>query len=121
MKTVLIVDDDRDFREALGSALTVRGFGVREAASGREALDQLKEHWPLPDALLIDLMMPGMDGWQLLKVLKGDPMLARIPSAVVSASRNLGHLPDSVSVLPKPCDLSAFLRFLEEVPAAAPG
>ena len=113
MKTVLIVDDDRDFREALGSALVVRGFEVREACSGREALDQLKESGPLPDAMLIDLMMPGMDGWQLLKVLGDDPALSQIPSAVVSASRNPGHIPSSVSVLPKPCDLSAFIRFLD--------
>jgi CheY-like chemotaxis protein len=82
------------------------------AANGREGLERLgREH--RPHAVLIDLMMPVMSGWQLLEAMARDPALARIPAAVVSAARDRGAIPASVTVLPKPCPLQDLLRFLE--------
>jgi CheY-like chemotaxis protein len=114
MKTILIVDDDEDFHEALEAAIASQGYAVQHAANGREALTRLATG-SRPDAILIDLMMPQMDGWQLLAELGADPALAAIPSAVLSAAPNPGPLPPGVAHLPKPCDLHELLGFLRGV------
>jgi CheY-like chemotaxis protein len=112
MKRILIIDDDDDFREALEAALTPAGFRIQHAANGVEALQVLREDANVPCAMLIDLMMPKMDGWTLLDELGRDPDLARIPSAVVSAARDTGTLPEAMPRFSKPCDLDDLLRFL---------
>jgi CheY-like chemotaxis protein len=112
MKKILIIDDDEDFREALEAALTPAGFRIEHASNGIEALQVLRGQAPAPCALLIDLMMPKMDGWQLLVELGRDPALARIPSAVVSAARDAGPLPEATTRFSKPCDLRDLLQFL---------
>ncbi len=112
MSTILIVDDDEDFHEALEAAIASQGFAVRHAANGREALRSLAPGQPRPDAILIDLMMPQMDGWELLQAIAQDPALVAIPAAVLSAAPDPGALPPGVTLLPKPCDLHELLRFL---------
>ena len=112
MKKVLIVDDDDDFRLALASALGRAGFSIAHATDGLVAMRVLKEGSSIPCAMLIDLMMPNMDGWELIDTLRSDPALARIPSAVVSAARDTRRLPESVVTFSKPCDLGDVLRFL---------
>jgi CheY-like chemotaxis protein len=111
MKRVLIVDDDDDFRDALEAALSPVGFRIQHATNGLEALRLLREQ-RMPCAMLIDLMMPEMDGWQLIDVMVHDPELAKIPSAVVSAARDDGDLPDEILKFSKPCNLPDLLRFL---------
>ena len=115
MRTILIVDDDEDFHEALEAAVASQGYTVQHAANGKEALARLALGPPRPDAILIDLMMPQMDGWQLLELLREDPDLASIPSAVLSAAPNPGQLPAHIALLPKPCDLRDLLQFLQSV------
>jgi CheY-like chemotaxis protein len=119
MKEILIIDDDDDFREALEAALTPAGFRIQHAANGVEALQVLRGDSYVPCAMLIDLMMPEMDGWQLLNELGRDPALARIPSAVVSAARDAGSLPDATIRFSKPCDLGDLIRFLKNACADA--
>jgi CheY-like chemotaxis protein len=114
VKTVLIVDDDEDFHEALEAALARRGFSVRHAGNGGEALARLADG-ARPDVILIDLMMPVLDGWQLLEALSRDPALAAIPAAVMSASPNPAGLPAGVPRLPKPCDLRQLLELLDQL------
>ena len=115
MNKVLIIDDDDDFREALEAALTPAGFRIQHATNGLEALQVLRTHGGAPCAMLIALMMPKMDGWDLIAELGRDPALARIPSAVVSAARDARGLPPAVTCFPKPCDLGDLLRFLRRV------
>jgi CheY-like chemotaxis protein len=112
MKTILIVDDDEDFHEALEAALASQGIAVRHASNGREALAALTSGAARPDAILLDLMMPQMDGWQLLEMISCDPELAAIPCAVLSAAPNPTGLPDRVLHLAKPCDLHDLLGFI---------
>jgi CheY-like chemotaxis protein len=119
MKEILIIDDDDDFREALEAALTPAGFRIQHAANGVEALQVLRGESYVPCAMLIDLMMPEMDGWQLLNELGRDPALARIPSAVVSAARDAGSLPKAMIRFSKPCDLGDLIRFLSTACADA--
>jgi len=82
-KTVLVAEDDEATRRALTTLLTSAGFTVLTAANGREALDALRRQ-PRPELVLLDLVMPGVDGWQFLREKRQDPALASIPVVVVS-------------------------------------
>jgi CheY-like chemotaxis protein len=92
----LIVEDDADTREALALVLEVGGLTVTAAADGRQALDYLRSHQP-PAFVLLDLMMPGMDGWEFLAQKRRDPVLAAVPVVIVTAAADLG--PDAARAL----------------------
>jgi CheY-like chemotaxis protein len=81
--TILVVDDDRELREAVADLLVDEGNTVVQATNGLEALVYLRSHRP-PSLVLLDLAMPVMDGWQCLRELRADPALAGIPVVVVS-------------------------------------
>jgi CheY-like chemotaxis protein len=83
-KTILVVDDDFDHREAVRDTLENEGYLVRTAANGRDALYQLLGG-PLPDLILLDLLMPVMDGSAFMAELKLRPELAAIPVVAISA------------------------------------
>ena len=84
---VMVVDDDADIRESIGDILELRGYQVRRAANGREALDRLREG-PRPCVILLDLMMPVMSGTEFYDEMRNDPELADIPVVVISADGN---------------------------------
>jgi CheY-like chemotaxis protein len=103
---VLIVDDDDIIREALRSALEDAGLAVRTADHGKAALETL-DMWR-PDLILLDLMMPVMDGWAFREAQRAHPAAARIPVIVLSAARGLAELAESLrpaQVIPKPFEL----------------
>jgi len=79
----LIVDDESAYGEAMKAALVFYGFDVQVAHSATEALRVLKE--VTPDVILLDIMMPEVDGLMLLRLLRTDPTRARIPVIVISA------------------------------------
>src|SRR4029079_8357095 len=81
---VLIVEDDEDLREMMAQMLTLEGFEAVAVANGREALEYLHEA-EKPDVILLDLMMPVMDGWEFRRQQQADPSLARLPVIVLSA------------------------------------
>lgn len=83
---ILIVDDDNDVRAALSELLEEEGFSVEGAPNGRVALARLKEANIHPAVILLDLMMPGMDGWDFRNEQMRDPELAAVPVVIVSAS-----------------------------------
>jgi CheY-like chemotaxis protein len=83
-RDVLVVEDDTDLRESLSQALRDHGFGVTPASNGQEALDLLRAG-ARPSVILLDLMMPVLNGWELRDALRHDPALARIPQLVISA------------------------------------
>jgi CheY-like chemotaxis protein len=83
MATVLIVEDDGDLRETLAELLRLNGYSVLTASNGREALCYLRSGEP-PRVILLDLMMPIMDGWEFRNALATDPSLARVPIVVLS-------------------------------------
>jgi two-component system response regulator MprA len=92
----MVVDDDPDILIALSMTLQTEGYGVHACRHGREALDAL-EGGLSPEAILLDLMMPVMNGLELLQVLKADERWARIPVVVLSANR--GYSRDDLGVL----------------------
>ena len=83
--TILIVDDDIDVRKSLSDFLEDEGYAVAAASNGRIALDLLRGG-VRPAVILLDLMMPGMDGWDFRQAQLEDPALASVPVVMVTAS-----------------------------------
>jgi CheY-like chemotaxis protein len=81
---VLIVEDDADLREMMAQLLSLEGFRAQTASNGREALTYMQsgDH---PDIILLDLMMPVMDGWEFRRHQQEDPSISGIPVVVLSA------------------------------------
>ena len=90
MARVLVVDDDIDILTALTMTLQSEGHAVYAARNGEEALRVL-ERGDRPDVVVLDLMMPVMNGFELLDVLRADPRWARLPVVVLSANRGYSH------------------------------
>jgi CheY-like chemotaxis protein len=86
--TVLIAEDNAVNRELLRELLERRGYAVNEAVNGLQALEMMAEH--TPDALLLDLNMPVLDGFATLKKVRQDPRLASLPVMAVTASAMRG-------------------------------
>ena len=101
-RPILIVEDDYDIRELFAESLEEAGYAVATACNGREALDRLRaaREPELPAVILLDLMMPVMDGWALREELLRDPALGRIPIVVMTASRHFGDVGDDVLLKP---------------------
>ena len=81
---VLIVEDDADLREMMAQILALEGFTPATANNGRDALDYLRAA-ELPRLILLDLMMPVMDGWEFQRERQRDPRLAALPVLVLTA------------------------------------
>jgi len=111
--TVLIVDDNADAVEALAQILEYEGFDVVTASDGREALNYLRTS-PRPDVILLDLMMPVMDGWQVRRELAKSPMLANMPVVVMTALAEGAQI-DADAIIAKPIDLKRLLRVIDEL------
>jgi DNA-binding response OmpR family regulator len=82
-QTILVVDDDLDTLTLIGLTLQRRGFAVLKAQSGPEALEKL--HADLPDLMIVDVMMPHMDGYEVCRTVKGDPRTAHLPVVMLTA------------------------------------
>lgn len=82
MTSILVVDDDASHRTLICDILQEMGYGSEEAANGREALDILEKR--TPQAVLLDLRMPVMDGWALLDALKNLPSARGLPIIIIS-------------------------------------
>jgi len=83
MPHILVIDDEPNLRETLVEAFTIQGYEVSTAADGQEGLDQTRNR--RPDLLLLDLNMPRLNGFQVLKTLKADPDLQSIPVIILTA------------------------------------
>ena len=116
-KRILVVDDDPDLRELLFTALADEGFEVVPAANGREALVVLRTF--RPDVIILDLMMPVMDGWQFASALK--ELDEDIPIVLLSAARDLKEHAatlNAADIIEKPFELSELIPKIERIAAA---
>ena len=105
MAKILVVDDETLLRTMLSDALELAGHTVVVAVNGQDALACAKDD--PPDCILLDVMMPGLDGYETCERLKADPALAAIPVLLVSATTDLrvvdrAEQVGAVGVLPKP-------------------
>jgi two-component system, chemotaxis family, chemotaxis protein CheY len=108
---ILVVEDDLEIREALQESLHLEGFDVRLDGDGCEALEVAAK--TQPKVILLDLMMPVMNGWEFLEAKKKNEILAPIPVIVLSAAADIKMKSISaVRVLKKPVDLEELLTAL---------
>jgi CheY-like chemotaxis protein len=112
---VLIVEDDVDIRETLGELLESAGYEIVRAANGLEALAAARR--APPDLIVLDLMMPVMDGWQFRSAQRRDPALASVPVIAISASAGSSTI-DADTYLEKPFALDRFLAEVARLRAA---
>ena len=108
---VLVVDDDPDIRDTLKDVLELSGYGVVAFGDAREALVWL-EHGGHPAVIILDLMMPGMNGWEFRAELDARPALKELPVVVLTGARN-GHDLHADAELKKPVDLDVLLHEVE--------
>jgi DNA-binding response OmpR family regulator len=111
---ILVVDDDQDLRRMLALALADEGYDVRAVADGRTAL-ALLETWR-PRVIVLDLMMPVLDGWGFRARQLATPGAADVPVIVLSAARDLRvEVLRPAAVVPKPFNLESFLETVADV------
>jgi len=118
-KIVMLVDDDDDVREVLRDFVEDLGYHPVVAANGQEALDTIRRLDELPCVILLDLMMPIMDGWQFLEKVGGDATLASIPVLISTSAPD--RAPRGQKVLAKPVDLEEFVAELQTLCGRATG
>ncbi|MBN9387613.1 MAG: response regulator [Chloroflexi bacterium] len=121
-KRILVIDDDIEIRQFLKAALTSEGWGVQEAANGKEALDYLNQNPPGTYSLIfLDMQMPILDGWRFLPLyrqyqqeLKND---SKAPVIVMTAAMTISRYANQIQAddyLPKPFDLTNLLSILKK-------
>ena len=119
---VLVVEDDDDIREMLSLVLEVGGCRVTQAADGVQALELLRRR-ELPSLVLLDLMMPGLNGADVLAVMRHDSRLKGLPVVVISGDSNARALAEhggASACLLKPIDAGALLRLTRKLSAERP-
>ncbi len=114
---IMLVEDDPELREALTDVLAAQGFQMLEASNGQEALDLLRKRHLRPTLILLDLMMPVMDGRSFLQERGNDPHLAQVPVVVLTAQRAAACQIEEevVAVLDKPFALKRLLEIIHDV------
>lgn len=110
MKRVLIIEDDPDVREVLLDVLSNEGYAVSQAQDGWEGLDQAEAH--RPNLILLDLLMPRMNGWEFRAAQRKNAAVAAIPVIVISAApADPGGMLSGVAArFEKPFDLAALME-----------
>jgi CheY-like chemotaxis protein len=115
LRTILVVEDDRDLRDSIVEILAEHGYRPLPAANGREALDQLRQEREHPSLILLDLMMPVMDGFEFRQEQSADAELAAIPVVLLSAHASVADTAQELSVaayLKKPVRLEILLEMV---------
>jgi CheY-like chemotaxis protein len=112
VRSALVIDDNSDIRNLLGQALALEGYTVHQADNGQTACDLL-ESGCRPSVMLLDLMMPVMNGTEFLSWVKTHPVHAKTPVVMISAS-SLAKPPEGTSgYLRKPIDLEEMFNLLK--------
>jgi CheY-like chemotaxis protein len=117
---ILLAEDDEDLREAMVDTLTEAGYSVEAVCHGRAALEWFEDNANLPKLILLDLMMPVMDGWQFLDERQKLPRVAAVPVIVLSATGAFTGGSDTISFLRKPIAVKPLLTVVARICAAKP-
>jgi len=116
--TLLIAEDDESMMDVLDDILTGAGYTIIRAGDGQEALDALKQMSAPPDMVIADIMMPRMDGFELLRHIRAEEIWVHIPFTFLTARDNpqdmvLGKMLGADEYIPKPFDITDFLKIIE--------
>jgi len=117
-RKILIVDDELDACQAIASYLRKRGFQAEESPDAYNALTVIKND--LPDLIILDVVMPKMDGFELLKILKNDNKFCRIPVIMLTVKSSAKYVEKGISLeadfyLPKPFVMDNLMDFINTV------
>jgi DNA-binding response OmpR family regulator len=120
---IIIVDDDRDTREMLTLALELEGFDVGQAANGLRLISAM--HVDRPDVILLDVMMSWIDGFELCRAIKKNPIFADIPVIFISARKSAedertGLGAGAIAYFSKPIDMDGLVGRIREILASRP-
>jgi len=108
-KSILIIEDDAAICQTMKNILEIQGYQVFTANNGQEGVDQLKKIVPEPSLILLDLMMPGTNGWQFLDMQRNSPLFQNIPVVVCSAFEESAKSIKPSAFVPKPVQLKQLL------------
>ena len=116
--TILVVDDHADVRQSHRMIFETRGFAVEEAADGAQALASIKRS--VPSLVLLDLMMPGIDGLEVLKSIRENPLTKDLPVIVVTAKASsadiqLGYRSEADYYMTKPCSNAQLRQVVDTI------
>jgi CheY-like chemotaxis protein len=117
MPTVLLVEDHPDVRDMMSLALQFAGHRVVTAVNGQDALELL--HKERPCVILLDLMMPVMDGWQFKAALEQNRAVSEVPLIIISALTDVATRIPAAAHLPKPVDIDRMLELVDHYCRAA--
>ncbi len=110
-----MVDDDPAIRDVVAETLDLEGFEVETASNGFEALAKMREN--VPDAVVLDLMMPVLDGWGFVERCRSEPSLGDVPIVVMSAGHRVATVAGQIGAagyVSKPFDLDALIEAVEQ-------
>lgn len=110
---ILIVEDDKEISSSLIDLLSSEGYEVVPAYNGLEAIELLKDRKEDPCLILTDLMMPKMNGWELIEILSAKDVVISIPVVVMTAC-NPGKIPDGKKVVKKPFNLDIVVALVKD-------
>ena len=118
MQNILVVDDEEPVRRLLRDCLELDGYEVREAADAMQAIARIGED--IPDCVLLDVMMPGMSGLELLERLRQDPLTATLPVMMLTAATDddttwTGWAHGASCYVPKPFDIDHMLDWVSKL------
>lgn len=111
--TILVVEDDNGIQEILKVALEMEGYKVYTADNGKEGLEMLPK-LPTPCLILLDLMMPVMNGWEFVEAISKDMTLVAIPVVLVTAFTDRAKMPLSKGIIKKPIDMDFLFKIVNE-------
>jgi CheY-like chemotaxis protein len=112
-RTVLIVDDDENIRDSLREAFEDEGYEASTASNGHEALNRLTQDARRPDVVILDLVLPVLDGGRVYQAMQADSLLARVP--VIVSTSNPSRAPRGAIVVPKPLKLDRLLSTVADL------
>lgn len=113
-KIVLVIDDDFPTCQAIRDVLELHGYEVRLARDGQDGLDQLRAMTPIPALIILDMLMPRLNGWQFLDQQRASPEHSMIPVVVCSGMHETARTVQSTAFLRKPFDFEELLRLVRQ-------
>jgi CheY-like chemotaxis protein len=111
---VLVVEDDADLREMMVQMLALEGFDPASAVDGLDALEKLRTSACQPHVILLDMMMPRMNGWEFCRQRALDAAVRKIPVVVLSAAPRDSITVDAAAFIPKPFDYQTLLSTIRK-------